>query len=67
MDKVKLRDAQEIDVIIDCPCGASFYVYIPDVPIECPDCHKLYEVNLSVKETTKSNWSIQPHRIRTED
>lgn len=52
MGEVKIRDTDEIDTVLDCPCGSSFYIYLVDTPYECPDCHRLYEVNVSVKEIT---------------
>ncbi len=47
--KSKLRDAEEIDVVLDCSCGVSFRVYLPNTPYECPNCHNLYSVELTLK------------------
>jgi hypothetical protein len=55
--KSKIRDANEVDVIVDCRCGTSFYVYLPDAPYECPGCHSLYEVKLHLEDATGDDQS----------
>ena len=65
MAKINLRDANEVDVIIDCPCGTSFYVYLPKTPYKCPDCSRMYEVSLSAKllKINKKNWNLVGQKI----
>jgi hypothetical protein len=65
MDEVKLRDAEEIDVKLDCPCGTSFRVYLPDTPYQCPNCTKEFVISLVVRQVPydENSWKMVGYPI----
>lgn len=58
MGATKIREAEEIDVIVDCSCGVSFRVYLPNTPYECPRCHNVYKITLSLEQTKAKDFTV---------
>lgn len=46
---------QDIDLDLFCVCGVSFRMYVPCVPYECPNCHRLYEAKVIVESLEVSD------------
>ena len=46
---------QDIDMDLHCVCGKTFKMFVPFVPYECSDCHRLYEARVDVVSMNKED------------
>lgn len=45
----KIFDRNEVDVLIYCPCGRNFYIYVSGCYWACKDCGRIYTASVSVQ------------------
>lgn len=38
----------DVDTEIHCPCGNKFYLYMPDIEIQCLQCKKVYRAMVKI-------------------
>ena len=48
-DYVKCDVSDEIDVLVHCPCGASFYIYVPDLAYQCDTCKRVFRATVTLR------------------
>lgn len=56
---ISILETNEIDVLVACPCGVRFYMYITDAQYQCT-CGKLYSAHIHILEHTEkhNNWIL---------